>query len=98
MLLHCASVVQDAIELSFPTAKRAHRVVLQEIEKGVLNRDKLEDMRGQNAQHTLASSSVVKANDVTDKVFICTFYNKGTYKHEKQSQHLEKGVHLPALL
>ena len=95
MLLHCGSVLQDAIELSLPTAKRAHGVLPQEIEKGVLNWDKLEDIervRGRNAQHILASSSVVKANDVTDKVFICKLYNKGTCKHEKQSQHVEKGV------
>ena len=95
MLLHCGSVLQDAIELSFLTAKRTHGVVLQEIEKVVLNWDKLEDnerIRGRNAQSILTSSSVVKPNDVTDKVFICKLYNKGTCKHEKQSQHVEKGV------
>ena len=95
MLLHSGSVLQDAIELSFPTAKRAHGVVLQEIEKGVLNWDKLEDIervRGRNAQRILASSSVINSNDVTDKVFIFKLHNKGTCKHEKQSQHVEKGV------
>ena len=95
MLLHCGSVIQDAIELSFPTAKRAHGVVLQEIEKGVLNWDKfneIERVRGRNAQRILASSSVAKSNDITDKVFICKLYNKGTCKHEKQSHHVEKGV------
>ena len=81
MLLHCGSVLQDAIELSFPTGKRAHGVVLQEMEKGVLNWDRLDEIervRGRNAQRILASSSVAKSNDITEKVSICKLYNKGT--------------------
>ena len=34
MMKHFVSIKQDAIELSFATAKRAHGIVLQEIEKG----------------------------------------------------------------
>ena len=70
MLLHGGSVLQDAFELSFPTAKRAHGVVLQEIEKGVLNWDKMDEIervRSPNAQHTLPSSSGSKSNDTTEK-------------------------------
>ena len=95
MLLHGGSVLQDAIELSFPTAKRAHGVVLQEIEKGVLDWDKMDEIervRSRNAQRIIASSSGSKSNDTTEKVFICKLYNKGTCKYEKQSQHVEKGV------
>ena len=33
MLKHFTSVLQDAIELSFPTARRAHGVVLKQLEK-----------------------------------------------------------------
>ena len=81
MLLHCSNVLRDVIELSFSTAKRAHGVVLQEIEKGALDWDKLDDIekvRGRNAQHILASSSVVKPNNGTHKVFICKLYNEGS--------------------
>ena len=34
MMKHFVSIMQDAIELSFATAKRAHGIVLQEMEKG----------------------------------------------------------------
>ena len=54
--------------------------------------DEIERVRGRNAQRILASFSVAKSNDMTEKVFICKLYNKGTYKYERQSQHVEKGV------
>ena len=63
MLLHPVSVLQDAIELSFPMAKRAHGVVLQEIERVVRDWDKLDDIerdKGHNAQRVFPGSSIVK--------------------------------------
>ena len=74
MLLHLGSVLRDAIELSFPMAKRAHGVVLQENERGVVDWDKLiyiERVRGRNAKQVFTGSSMVKPNDSTGKSFIC---------------------------
>ena len=34
MLKHFVSLIQDCIELSFQTARRAHGMILQEMEKG----------------------------------------------------------------
>ena len=34
MLKHFISAMQDAIELSFPTVRRAHGFILQEMERG----------------------------------------------------------------
>ena len=37
MLKHFISAMQDAIELSFPTVRRAHGFILQEMERGNVN-------------------------------------------------------------
>ena len=88
------SVIQDAMQLLLPMAKRAHGMELQDIEQ-VLDWDKLDDIeraRGRNAQQGFAGSSIFKPNDSTDKVFIPQSYNKDSRKYEKQSQHVAKGV------
>ena len=42
MLEYYALLMQDAAELNFPTVKRAHAAVLQEIERGKVNWDQLD--------------------------------------------------------
>ena len=57
MLRHFVSCMQDAIELSFPTAKRAHVFVLQDMEKGTIdwhNWEKIDRIRSRNTQRILA--------------------------------------------
>ena len=57
MLRHFVSCMQDAIELSFPTAKCAYGFVLQEMEKGTvgwLNPDKTDRIRNRNTQRILS--------------------------------------------
>ena len=44
MLQYYAFLMQDAVELNFPTVKRAHAAVLQEIEKGKLNWEQSEEI------------------------------------------------------
>ena len=44
--------MQDAVELNFPTVKRAHAAVLQEIEKGKLNWDQLEAIEKTKNRYT----------------------------------------------
>ena len=97
MLLHGGSVLQDAIELSFPTAKRAHGVVLQEIEKGVLNWDKLDEIervKSQNAQRILASSSGIKPNDITEKVLFVNYITRAHASTKNKASMLKKESHI----
>ena len=95
MLKHFTSVLQDAIELSFPAAKRAHGVVLQEIEKGKIDwnqLDQIEKIRSRNAQKVIGNPNPQKMSEFSEKTFICKLFNKGTCKFEKQSEHTDKGV------
>ena len=52
MLKHFVSLMQDCIELSFPTTRRAHGMILQEMEKGNVDwtqTDKIEKIRSRNS-------------------------------------------------
>ena len=88
------TALEDKFEMSFVTSKRAHSIVLQEIEKGNCdwdNIDKIEKPRCCHTQRNMAGST--KANsDSSDKVFNCKLFNKGMCRHEKVSEHTEKGI------
>ena len=95
MLKHFTSVLQDAIELFFPTAKRAHGVVLQEIKKGKIDwnqLDQIEKIRSRNAQRVIGNPNPSKLSEFAEKHFICKLFNKGSCKFEKQSEHTDKGI------
>ena len=88
------SISQDAIEVSFATAKRAHAIVLQEIEKGTCtwsDMDHIEKIRSRNTQRFASGTTVAKDSECSEKVFMCKLFNKGNCKSEK-SEHVEKGI------
>ena len=94
MLRYCTSLMQDAVEMSFATAKRAHTIVLQEIEKGncdLDNLDKIEKLRCRHTQRNI-SMGVKKSVDSSDKVQNCKLYNKGMCRHDNVLEHVEKGI------
>ena len=87
MLWHMMQLMEDSIEWSFQTAKRAHAVVLQEIERGRCdwkNPDLVEKIRCRNTQRALNVPESTKKNN---KTFLCRHFNKGTCKYE--SEHSE---------
>ena len=93
-LIHFVSMMQDSIELSFATAKRAHGLILQEMERGTVDWsqvEKIEKIRGRNTQRIWQTASNSSPVD-TEKTMLCKLYNKGTCRHDKQSEHVEKGV------
>ena len=87
MLRHFVSCMQDAIELSFPTAKRAHACVLQEMEKGTINWhnwEKIDRTRNRNTQCILAlpSQKSQAESASADKTMLCKLYNKGVCRYQ----------------
>ena len=95
MLKYFISIAQDAIEVSYPTARRAHGILLQEIEKGVCtwkDFDLVEKIHSRNTQRFASPVGNVKQTpEVVDKNFICKLYNKGTCRIKK-TEHMEKGI------
>ena len=87
MLKYFISIAQDAIEVSYPTARRAHGILLQETEKGVCtwkDFDLVEKIRSRNTQRFASPVGNVKPTpEVIDKNLICKLYNKGTCRIEK---------------
>ena len=69
MLKHFISAMQDAIELSFPTVRRAHGLILQEMERGNVNwlqPEKVEKIRSRNTQRVVqVPNGRVGANYIT---------------------------------
>ena len=97
MLKHFVSCMQDAIELSFATAKRAHACVLQEMEKGIIDwqdSEKIDKIRNRNTQRILALPSqkgqVESAG--AEKTMLCKLYNKGVCRYQNQTEHVDKGI------
>ena len=94
MLRYYISLMQYAVEMSFATAKRAHSIVLQEIEKGNCdwdNLDKIENLRCRHTQRNV-TISVKKNADSSDEVLNCKLFNKGMCRHDNASEHMEKGI------
>ena len=82
--------MQDCIELSFPTARRAHGMILQEMEKGNVDwtqTEKIEKIRSRNTQRVWQTNVVRTQGESGDKVMLCKLYNKGTRRFEKQAEH-----------
>ena len=96
MMKYFVSIMQDAIELSFATAKRAHGIVLQEMEKGSVDWQKLgkiELIRSIKTQRLVPSTVNGRASaDSSEKVVPGKLYNKGTCRYEKQTEHTDKGT------
>ena len=97
MFRHFVSCMQDATELSFPTAKCVHACVLQEMEKGTIDwqdSEKIDRIRNRNTQCILALPSqkgqVESAG--ADKTMLCKLYNKGVCRYQNQTEHVDKGV------
>ena len=98
MLRHFVSSMQDSIELSFATAKHAHGLILQEMEKGSLTwlqAEKIDKIRGRNTQRLVPSGPNANAkmsNEGTEKTMLCKLYNKGSCKYQNQTEHTDKGM------
>ena len=94
MLKHFISAMQDAIELSFPTVRRAHGFILQEMERGNVNwlqPEKVEKIRSRNTQRVVQIPNG-RAAESSEKTMLCKLYNKGTCRYEKQAEHTDKGI------
>ena len=89
MLQYYALLIQDVVELNFLTVKRAHAAVLQEIEKGKLNWDKLEEIEKTKNRYT---QRLVQNQRVGGFATIqtCTHFNKGFCRME--NDHVANGV------
>ena len=98
MLKYFVSAMQDSIELSFVTTKRAHGLILQEMEKGSLTwlqADKIEKIRSRNTQRMVPNGSnanVKGQNEGAEKTMLCKLYNKGSCKYQNQTEHTDKGM------
>ena len=95
MLKHFVSLMQDCIELSFPTARHAHGMILQEMEKGNVDwtqTEKIEKIRSRNTQGVWQANAIRTQGESSDKVMLCKLYNKGTCRFEKQAKHSDKGI------
>ena len=91
---HFISAMQDAIELSFPTVRRAHGFILQEMERGNVNwlqPEKVEKIRSRNTQRVVQIHNG-RAAESSEKTMLCKLYNKGTCRYEKQTEHTDKGI------
>ena len=89
MLLHMCRVMQDADELNWWTAKRAHAGVLQEMERGHLTWDDKSDIDDTRRRYT---QRAIKEADRRDgkQIRICTRYNEN--RCDKEDGHIEKKV------
>ena len=96
MLKHFISAMQDAIELSFPTVRRAHGFILQEMERGNvtwLQPEKVEKIRSRNTQRIVqVPNGRVGGSENSEKTMLCKVYNKGTCRFKKQAEHTYKGI------
>ena len=99
MVRHFVSSMQDAIELSFVTIKRAHGLIFQEMEKGSLmwlQTEKIDKIRSRNTQRIVPSGTSTTSkvqSEGTEKTMLCKLYNKGSCKYQNQTEH----THIPAL-
>ena len=93
MLKHFISAMQDAIELSFPTVRRAHGFILQEMERGNVNWLQLEKVEKLEVETPKDWSRFLMVGllKVVRKL-LCKLYNKGTCRYEKQAEHTDKGI------
>ena len=96
MLNPFVSAMQDAIELSFPTVRRANGFILQEVERGSvtwLQPEKVEKIRSRNTQRIVqVPNGRVGGSKNSEKTMLCKLFNKGSCRYEMQAEHTDKGI------
>ena len=89
--MYFALLMQDAIELSANTARRAHAAVLQEIERGKLSwadPDLVEKVKIRNTQRIFHGQKT--ASNPMVQTQCCIHFNKGHCKYD--SEHVANGI------
>ena len=89
MLIHFSRLMQDAIELSLGTARRAHAAVVQEIERGLVSWEDTENIEKCRVRYTQRLLQSVKSSP-NQSSQTCVFFNKGKCKHE--NDHVSAGI------
>ena len=92
MLIHFSRLMQDAVELSLGTVRRAHAAVLQEIERGLVSWEDTENIEKCRSRYTQRLLQSVKSSPSQNSQSsqTCIFFNKGKCKHE--NDHVSAGV------
>ena len=97
MIEYARHLFQDAIETNWVTAKYAHMMVLQDIERGKLswrNPDAVEKVRIRNTSRVIPPRSTHNQGKITrpnySKDKICQDFNTGTCRH--QNDHVIDGI------
>ena len=83
MLYYLTLLMQDAVELSSSTARRAHAAVLQEVEKGRVDwsrLDLIEKIKNRYTQRMVQQSKPSMVSGIQTQV--CSHYNKGYCRYE----------------
>ena len=84
-------LMQDAIEFSASTARRAHAAVLQELEQGKVNWGNLEAIEKIKNRHTQRIVQVNKGASASGvQIQCCQHFNKGQYRFD--SEHMSNGT------
>ena len=90
MMLYFTLLMQDAIELSPNTARRAHAAVLQEMERGKVSWSQIDLVEKIKCRHT---QRILQSHKPTSTGFqnqVCVHYNKGQCKFE--NEHVSNNV------
>ena len=93
MLVHLGNLMQDAQDLSWRTAKRAHAQVLMKIERGQLDwRDEynVDRIRQRHTQRAMKKDRQSVAPDEPKQIKICRKWNEGNC--DLQTDHPEKNI------
>ena len=77
MSQYLTSLIQDAIELSMDTARKAHAAVLQDMERGKINWEQLDLVEKVKNRNTQRFVQCYKTNATTqDRIQPCIHFNK----------------------
>ena len=87
MLQYQGHLMQDALELNWATAKRAHAAVLTEIERGHASWGDLSQIDRIRQRFTQRALKNPSSNNSEDQVRICKHFNEGNCNHSKD--HIE---------
>ena len=90
MMLYFTLLMQDAIELSPNTARRAHAAVLQEMERGKVSWSQIDLVEKIKCRHTQRILQSHKPTNSGLQSQICVHYNKGQCKFE--NEHVSNNV------
>ena len=83
MLQYQGHLMQDALELNWVTAKRAHAAVLTEIERGHASWGDLSQIDRIRQRFTQRALKNPSSNNSEDQVRICKHFNEGNCNHSK---------------